>query len=130
MNPFSQLMLAVAFVVGCVTALAGASFYDRWIDDPAVAREARQAGVLAERQAWEEARRRAEIQKAQKLAEAQAKINKADQTLQDYRANERRRAEAIRRAYEERLTDETSDPVPGCDCSQHAVPGWVRKELE
>lgn len=130
MNPLSQLMLAGAFCAGLATAIVGASAYDRWIDDPAVAREAREAGVNAERQVWEEARRRAEIQKAQKLAEAQAKINAADRRLQNYRASERRRADAIRRAYEERLNDDTSDPVSGCDISQCALPGWVRKELE
>ncbi len=90
----------------------------------------RDEGAFAERKIWEEARRRAEILKAQKLAEAQAKINAADQLLQEYRANDRRRSQAIRRVYEERLSDDTADPVAGCDYSQCPVPDWVRKELE
>lgn len=130
MGSFSQLLLAAAFAAGFVTALGGGSLYDRWIDDPAVAREARQAGVLSERQVWEEARRRAEVLKSQKLAEAQAKINAADKKLQEQRVNERRRADAIRRAYEERMTDDKADIVPGCDYRQCSVPDWVRKELE
>ncbi|MGQ2968898.1 MAG: hypothetical protein ACT6RF_09135 [Allorhizobium sp.] len=130
MNPLTQLLLAGAFVAGLATALSGASVYDRWIDDPAVAREARAEGVLSERQAWEEARRRAEILKAQKLADAQAKIDAADRLLQDQRAQERRRADAIRRAYEEQVNDAKTDPEPGCDLSQCFVPERVRKELE
>lgn len=130
MNLITQLMLAAAFVAGIVAGLGGASIYDRWIDDPAVVRKAREEGARGERLVWEEARRRAEIQNAQKLAAAQAKINAADKQLQDQRANERRRADAIRRAYEGRITDGKIDPAPGCDCSQYALPDWVRKELE
>lgn len=129
MNPFSQLMLAGAFVAGLATALAGASLYDRWFDDPAVAREAHEAGERAEREIWEEARRKAEALNAQRLAEAQAKINAADQKLQDYRASDRRRADAIRRAYEERISDDKT-AAPGCDYSQCFIPERVRKELE
>ena len=129
MNPLSQLMLAGTFVAGVMVSMAGAGVYDRLIDDPAVAREAHAEGELAERQVWEEARRRAEILKAQRLAEAQAKINAADRTLQDYRASERRRADAIRRAYEERISDDKT-AAPGCDFSQCLIPERVRKELE
>ncbi len=129
MNPISQLLLAGAFAAGVLVSLSGAGLYDRLIDDPAVAREAHAKGVLAERQVWEEARRRAEILKAQKLAEAQAKINEADRQLQDYRASERRRADAIRRAYEERISDDKT-AAPGCDFSQCLIPERVRKELE
>ena len=126
----NQIVLAAAFAASMATSLGGGSLYDRWIDDPAVAREAREKGAKAERLVWEEARRRAEIQKAQTLAAAQAKINAADKQLQDQRANERRRADAIRRVYEERLSDETADPVAGCNYSQCPVPDRVRKELE
>lgn len=129
MNPFSQLMLAGAFIAGLATALTGASLYDRWLDDPAVSREAHEAGERQEREIWEEARRKAEALNAQRLAEAQAKINAADQKLQDYRASDRRRADAIRRAYEERISDDKT-AAPGCDYSQCFIPERVRKELE
>jgi hypothetical protein len=129
-NPISQLMLAGAFAAGLALSLAGSMAWDRFVDDPAVERAARAEGILSERQAWEEARRRAEILKAQKLAEAQAKINAADQKLQDYQSSDRRRADAIRRAYEERLSNEKAEPLAGCDYSQCFVPDWVRKELE
>lgn len=129
MSPISQLLLAGAFAAGVLVSLSGAGLYDRLIDDPAVARAAHAEGERAERQLWEEARRRAEILKSQKLAEAQAKINAADQKLQDYRASERRRADAIRRAYEERISDDKI-AAPGCDFSQCLIPERVRKELE
>jgi hypothetical protein len=130
MNPFSQIIMAAVFAAGIAAGSAGYSLYDRLIDDPAVRRAGVAHGVQAERLAWQEARNRAEVEKAQRLAEAQAKITAADRALQDQRANERRRADAIRRAYEERKTDDKADPVPGCDCSQYALPDWVRKELE
>lgn len=129
----SQIMLAGAFATGLAISAVGLSAYDRLIDDPAVAREARAegkaAGVAEERRAWQELRDRAEIEKAQKLAAAQAAINAADQKLADYRASDRRRADAIRRAYQERLSDDTSDAAPGCDCSRFPLPDRVWKEL-
>ena len=130
MGMLEKILLAGAFLAGLAAGLGGFSLYDAVIDDPAVARTARAEGVSAERLTWQEARNRAEIEKAQKLAAAQAKINAADKQLQDQRANERQRAEAIRRAYEERATNEKADPKPGCDYSQCVVPAWVRKELE
>jgi hypothetical protein len=130
MVSLSQIMLIGAFLAGLAVSSVAHSTYDRLVDDPRIKREARVEGERAERQVWEEARRRAEIRNAQKLAEVQAKINAADRQLQDQRANERRRADAIRHAYEGRTTDGKIDPGPGCDCSQYALPDWVRKELE
>lgn len=91
--------------------------------------EGRKSGQRAERAIWEEARRKAEALNAQRLADAQAKINQADQELQAQKTNERRRAEAIRRAFEERSSDDET-AVPGCDFSQCLVPDRVRRALE
>lgn len=133
MITFSQIMLAGAFAAGIAVASVALSTYDRLIDDPAVARVARAegkaAGVAEERRAWQELRDRAEIAKAQKLAAAQASINAADQRLADYQASDRRRADAIRRAYQERLSDDTSTAAPGCDCSRFPLPERVWNEL-
>jgi hypothetical protein len=133
MLSLSQIMLAGAFAAGLAAASVGLSAYDRLFDDPAVALEARAegktAGVAEERRAWQELRDRAEIEKAQKLAAAQARINAADQKLADYRASDRRRADAIRRAYQERLSDDTSTAAPGCDCSRFPLPDRVWNEL-
>lgn len=133
MVSLSQIMLAGAFATGLAISAVGLSAYDRLIDDPAVAREAgaegKAAGIAEERRAWQELRDRAEIAKAQKLAAAQARINAADQRLADYHASDRRRADAIRRAYEERLTDETTNAGPGCDCSRFPLPDRVWNEL-
>lgn len=133
MISLSQIMLAGGFAAGLAVASVGLSAYDRLIDDPAVAREARAEGkaegVTEERRAWQELRDRAEIEKAQKLAAAQATINAADQKLADYQASDRRRADAIRRAYQERLSDDTSTAAPGCDCSRISLPDRVWNEL-
>lgn len=133
MISLSQLLIAGAFAAGIATASVGLSVYDRLIDDPAVAREAqaegKAAGVAEERRAWQELRDRAEIEKAQKLSAAQARINAADQRLADYQASDRRRADAIRRAYQERLSDDTSSAAPGCDCSRFPLPDRVWNEL-
>lgn len=133
MISLSQLLIAGAFAAGIAVASVGFSTYDRLIDDPAVARAARAegkaAGVAEERRAWQELRDRAEIEKAQKLAAAQARINAADQKLADYQTNDRRRADAIRRAYQERLSDDASDAAPGCDCSRFPLPDRVWNEL-
>lgn len=133
MISFQQIMLAGAFAAGIAVASVGLSAYDRLIDDPAVARAARAEGKAAgeakERRAWQELRDRAEIEKAQKLAAAQAKINAADQRLADYRLTDRRRADAIRRAYQERLSDDTSTAAPDCDCSRFPLPDRVWNEL-
>lgn len=129
----SQIMLAGAFAAGLAVSAVGLSAYDRLIDDPAVAREARAEGraegVAEERRAWQELRDRAEIEKAQKLSAAQARINAADQRLADYQASDRRRADAIRRAYQERLSNDTSDAAPGCDCGRFPLPDRVWNEL-
>lgn len=91
--------------------------------------EGRVAGQRAERAIWEEARRKAEALNAQRLADAQAQINQADRELQAHKTNERRRAEAIRRAFEERSSDDKT-AVPGCDFSRCLVPDRVRRALE
>jgi hypothetical protein len=92
--------------------------------------EGKAIGETAERARWEEARKRAEILKSQRLAEAQAKISAADQTLQDFKAKDRRRAEAIQRALSERQDDEQNSGRTGCDLSQCFLPDRVWQELQ
>ena len=105
MSSFQQILISGAFAAGIAVASVGLSAYDRLIDDPAVAHAARAegkaAGVAEERRAWQELRDRAEIEKARKLAAAQERINAADQQLADYRASDRRRADAIGRDVED-----------------------------
>ncbi len=126
MNPISQLMLAGAFAAGMVLSLAGSMAWDRLVDDPAVKRVARAEGILSERQAWEEARRRAEILKAQKLAEAQAKISAAEKTVLDWQINDRRRVESFRAALEEQALE---DKAQHTDRSACALPDRVWNAL-
>ena len=117
MNPISQIMMAAAFAAGLAAAVGAGSLYDRWIDDPAVAREAREEGARAERGLWQKEKREAEAAAERRLAESQAKINAADLAVEMWRKTDRLRAAAFEAAMKEQRDEDGKNHTDrsGCD---------------
>lgn len=110
MNILTYLTLAAGIAIG--GTLAGV--YDALIDDPSIAREARQQGALAERQAWEDLRRRMVTEQERQKAEAQAKIDASEAERLIAELNHQNELESLNEAIEDEANaaaDKSCGPV-------------------
>lgn len=123
---FDRLFLTLAFVAGLAAGFGGFALYDALIDDPAVARVARDEGARAERALWQKEKRDAEAAAERLLAERQAKIDAADLAVELWRKQDRLRAEAFETAMKEQRNDDAKNHVDRSACG---LPDRVWKEL-
>ena len=117
MGLIDKLLLVVVFLMGLVAGLGGFSLYDTVIDDPAVARKARDEGARAERALWQKEKRDAEAAAERRRAQAQEKIDAADLAVEMFRKQDRLRAAAFEAAMREQRDEDENAPVDRSACA-------------
>lgn len=126
MLSLNQILMAVSLAAGIAVGCGLSASYDALIDDPAVARVARDEGARAERALWQKEKRDAEAAAERRLAERQTKIDAADLAVELWRKQDRLRAEAFETAMKEQRNDDAKNHVDRSAC---ALPDRVWKEL-